>query len=377
MLPQGNRRIKTVEVCNVSGNKAEYSRILQDMLHNGGFLLPDPNWLQLDDHSLPADQYDKNAALQMALSQGYFEKKCSQLDALLNAWIGNIKPIKKETFSAYKKFLDRADFLNLWEANVLQNKKSSLRFDADLGSIMDLNLLYVFASSESRKATKILEVGGGYGRLAEASFNVFGRSVQYVMVDAVPASLCYAKQYLKEVCPQARVGSYYEQEGTAFDPSLYDISIIPAWHFEKVPQTKYDVCVNIESFQEMNQGHVDHYLKLFDTVTAPGATIYLSNGRDYYFQGKWNIPNHWQRLFCSNTPRSGSPNHPTEVFRKTNEDFSRPNCAIDAMYEYRVWRESIPDSVIDKFGLKRSMILVAQAVCQRIITKLKGASLTR
>jgi hypothetical protein len=43
---------------------------------------------------------------------------------------------------------------------------------------MDLNLIYAYAASPDRRVTRILEVGGGYGRLAEAAFNVFGRSVQ-------------------------------------------------------------------------------------------------------------------------------------------------------------------------------------------------------
>ena len=57
---------------------------------------------------------------------------------------------------------------------------------------MDLNLLYAFSASSQGKATRLLEVGGGYGRLAEAAFNIFGRTVHYVMIDSVLASFYYA-----------------------------------------------------------------------------------------------------------------------------------------------------------------------------------------
>jgi len=46
-------------------------------------------------------------------------------------------------------------------------------FRQDLGSLMDLNLIHYFAKPPYGRVTRILEVGGGYGRLAEAAFNVF------------------------------------------------------------------------------------------------------------------------------------------------------------------------------------------------------------
>ena len=114
--------------------------------------------------------------------------------------------------------------------------------------------------------------------------------------------------------------------------SSCDIAIVPAWHFERLNTLHYDACINIESMQEMSQYHVDYYLNRFQSTTSVGATIYVSNARNYYFRGSFNYPKNWRRLFCANTPRSWSMDHPTKIFRRTTENCVLPNRAVDAIY---------------------------------------------
>jgi SAM-dependent methyltransferase len=225
---------------------------------------------------------------------------------------------------------------------------------ADLGSIMDLNLLYAFADPSDRKVTRILEVGGGYGRLAEAAFNIFGRSIKYVLVDAVPGSIYYSRKYLSYACPGARVISFYDAGSDDLDleNDEFDIAIVPSWHFERINRGRYDVCVNIESMQEMNQVHVDYYLQLFQSVAADQAVIYISNARDYYFRGSFRYPANWRRLFSSNTPRSWKQDHPTEIFRKTCTDCSMQNSVVDAAYNYGLWLQRDPAEFMSRNGCK-------------------------
>jgi SAM-dependent methyltransferase len=372
MHPQKNKRIKRLHVQSFAADRKEYCHVLEDMLRNSGDLIPDPNWLELGDVSRPADTYDKNKALQIAMSEEAFNKQCSQLDSLLKAWIGSADLVDERSLLSWRPFIKGCDLLKLWESNIIPTEDSVPLFYADLGSIMDLNLIYAFSFSENRKVTRILEVGGGYGRLAEAAFNIFGRSVKYVIVDAVPASLYYSKHYLKQACPDARVGSFYDHEGPTFELDRYDISIVPAWYFEKINTDRYDVCVNIESFQEMNQHHVDYYLNLFDKLSATGATIYISNARDYYFRGRWNYPPSWQKLFCANTPRSWTRDHPTEIFRKTGEDLAKQNSVMECSHQYLSNRES-PEAVIENIGIKRLVTLSSRAVRKKIVSKLRSA----
>lgn len=328
MIPAGSKRIKTHAVPELVADPAEYRVILDDMFRHGGKLIPEPNWLMTVDVSAPAESYDPAKAAEFALSDEAFAKVSSYMN-LMSAWVGGSQPPSPEEIEKYSQFIPHFDPLGLWES-----ASASSLGRQDLGSIMDLNLLYSFRHTETGPVTRILEVGGGYGRLAEAAYNIFGDSIQYVMIDSVPASLYYAKKYLDRACPYAKVWSYYESMHP-LDMSRCNIIIIPSWHFERINTMMYDVCINIESMQEMNQFHVDHYLSLFDRIAFNDGTIYLSNAHEYYFRGDFNYPANWQKLFCSNTPRSNlCHDHPTEIFRKTRGDYSAPNRALDAAHKY-------------------------------------------
>jgi hypothetical protein len=327
--------IKRRRVPDLQADRAVYRKILEDMVAHAGALIPDPNWLRADDISARPGTYDQRAALQTALSDHHFASKIAQMNQLMHAWVGGSDVPTTATIQRYLRFMEHCDPLTLWSANVGPSAASAPPFfRQDLGSLMDLSLLYSFGSDSGREVTRILEVGGGYGRLAEAAFNVFGRSIKYVMVDAVPASLYYAPIYLAHACPEARVRSYYDGGGEPLDVSDCDIAVVPAWHLDKIAAPLFDICINIESMQEMNQAHVDHYLRVFEAASVDDALIYLSNAHDYYFRGEFYYPPHWRREFCANTPRSWRPHHPTEIFRKAATGRAMENQALKAIYQY-------------------------------------------
>ncbi len=141
---------------------------------------------------------------------------------------------------------------------------------------MDLNLINVYADFPGPRSTTILEVGGGYGRLAEAFYNTFSETMKYVLVDAVPASIMYAYLNMSK-CTSAKVGFYYNHD--ELDLNKFDVYVMPSWHFKRLNNSEYDISINVESMQEMAQVHVDFYMGLFDAVTRPDGLIYISNGR--------------------------------------------------------------------------------------------------
>jgi SAM-dependent methyltransferase len=378
VIPQENKRIKRRSVPELEADHKEYLRIVEDMVHNAGPLIPDPNWLIADDYSRAPDVYDKRKALDFALSEEGYREKFSHMKALMKAWIGETagRP-SQAVISKYRRFSAHSDPLGLWQPNVEESEDGIPLLQADLGSIMDLNLLYAFSASPERNVTRVLEVGGGYGRLAEAASNIFGRSLKYVLVDAVPASLYYSRKYLAHACPDARIGSFYEGGSDDFDLENYDIAIMPSWHFEKLNRSSFDICVNIESMQEMNQEHVSYYLNLFQSVAADGATIYLSNAHDYYFRGSFNYPKNWQKLSCSNTPRSWTLDHPTELFRKTSRDYSMQNSVHDSIYSYRLWEQNDPEDYINRNGCKPMIVPLFEGIAQRVRSKLRVRSRIR
>lgn len=338
------RVIKKHPVPNLAADREEFRRIFEDMRRSGGTFTPTPTWL-LCKPPEEIELEDTSQLIDAADSDEVFNREFSALEQRMIGWVGfHASSITDESVAPnvadYAALLSGNDPLGLWRANVDDDEIAASMRVADLGSIMDLNLIYSHSFDPSRKVTKILEVGGGYGRLAEAALNVFGDSVRYVLVDSVPVSLYYAKRYMERACPHVRVGSYYD--GDEFDMDKFGCYIIPSWYFQELNREEYDVCVNIESFQEMNQGHLDTYLRIFDEVSRDGAMMYVSNAHDYIFSGEWRYPDHWQKLLCARTPRAQSRDHRTEVFTKSRGDFSSWNATLDAVHAYQLWKGDRP-----------------------------------
>jgi hypothetical protein len=335
------RVIKKNPVPNLVADRDEFRRIFEDMRRSAGDFIPTPTWL-LCQHPEDIEIEDTSLLIDAANSDEVFGREFALLEQRMIGWVGfHALSIADESVAPnvtnYAALLRDNDPLGLWRANVEDAEIASSMRVADLGSIMDLNFIYAGSFDPARKLTKILEVGGGYGRLAEAALNVFGKSIRYVMVDSVPVSLYYAKKYMERACPHVRVGSYYD--GDEFDLDKFECYIIPSWYFEKLNRDEYDVCVNIESFQEMNQWHVDSYLRIFDAASREGAMMYISNAHDYIFRGDWRYPERWQKLLCAKTPRAQSHDHRTEVFVKSMGDFSAWNAAVEAVHAYHLSRE--------------------------------------
>ncbi len=330
MRPEG-RQIKRHPVRHDSlrADPELIARVAADLRERGGVYTPAANWLALD--AAAADDPPGSTPMAEIFSRSGIERRMGSSDRLLDAWIGSggMEPALGAPTAQYHAFVRRHDPLALWDANVADERAVQDLTGADLGSIVDLNLLYTF--SPDRAVTRVLEVGGGYGRMAEAAYNVFGSSIRWVVADAVPASLVYAYEYLSRACPDARVGAYYN--GDDFDLEAFDLYVVPTWRLDhQVGDARYETLVNIESMQEMTQASVDAYLELFDRVAVDDATVYLANARDYLFRGDWNYPPSWRRVFCANTPRSWTRDHPTEIFVRASGDHTAVNAALDAAY---------------------------------------------
>ena len=270
-------------------------RIVADVEAGGGSLAPNEHW------TLGRDQI-------------------GSLEAMLDPLIGSIgmQPVDADAVACYEPFLRGIDHLGLCKNDLLAQGRSRGWLKSDLGTLMDLNLITAYLPTPLPERLRVVEVGGGYGRLAEGLLRLLPGGVHHLLIDAVPGSLMYAYLYLRRVFPRRRIGSFYA--GDAYDPD-FDCYVMPAWHSAGLLDGAFDLAVNIESMQEMSAEHIEYYLGLFDRVTSPEATIYISNARDYVYQGEWNFPAGWEVLFMHNTPRSWSRCHPTVVMRKGPADY--------------------------------------------------------
>ena len=311
---------------DVAGNRPCFYAIVRDMRDNGGELVPSDHWnWNLGEGGKAHSRY----------TDELYEKNYSQLKTMLDPWVGvvGMQDITEESVAKYEGFLRPIDNLKLLPADILAHGRLNGWKETDLGSVLDINLISTFSEGASKDRFFVCEVGGGYGRLAEVFFEQFSNKVHYVMIDAVPGSLMYAYYYLKSQFPDLNIGSFFA--GDDYNEN-YDCYILPSWHASILPDEVFDVCVNIESMQEMQQHHVDFYLKLFDRLTKNCGTVYLSNARDYIFKGGWNIPLHWETIYMNNTPRSWSADHPTHILRKTRKDHSLERCAHESAYNSQV-----------------------------------------
>ena len=287
------------------------ARIAADALDNGGFLAPSKQW-QLD------------------------PEVTASLRAMLEALLGPVgmRPVDAAAIRHFEPFLRGIDHLRLCEPNLLVQGSAARWTRSDLGTLMDVNLATSFMAPPDRPPDQpsVCEVGGGYGRVAEAFLNLYP-ACHYVLVDAVPATLMYAYEYLRAAFPNRRIGSLYA--GDEYGPE-FDCYVLPAWRADALPSGAFDLVANIESMQEMDGRQVASFIELFDRVAANGATIYVSNARDYVYQGEWPFPVHWETLYEHDTPRSWSANHPTIVMRKGRGDFSAQRAAAEAAFQVEI-----------------------------------------
>jgi hypothetical protein len=311
---------------SIPGDLNLFMLIVNDMKKNAGQLAPAENWgLDIGGHD--GGEYFKGniKALPKSDIVDLFNTKYATMEMMLDPWIGcvGMQKITNESVLQYSQFIRNIDSLNIFkeyvdDKNLILDSGFHL-LNTDLGSIIDVNIINKFFNN--KLPMNVIEVGGGYGRLAESFFEVFSeRKVHYLLLDSVPATLMYAFKYLKSKYPNKKIGFYYNNDRYSFE---YDIYIMPSWQFTQT-SNKYNICINIQSMQEMSQYHVDYYLRLFDSNVSSDGIIYLSNEKDYVFRGSWNYPKRWKKVLKTRTPRSWTRDSPTEVFTlaPTDEQYS-------------------------------------------------------
>ena len=331
---------------SLKGEKKLFDQIVTDQEKHAGNLRPGKNW-DLEIGGQNGERYyhsqKSGETIEMsAYSDEKYLENFSSLRKMMDPFVGitGLQGINKDVVQEYHTYLKGIDHLgilsNYFEANGDMKDKAHGLMITDLGSIIDVNMISAFLDPDAEKYN-ILEVGGGYGRLAEVFFNMYGKEkIKYVLLDAVPASLMYSYLYLSKNFPDLRIGFYYHED--PFDMDLFDCYIMPSWHFDVSAYARvFDCCVNIQSMQEMKQDHVNYYLGMFNEALKNGSGIaYISNEKDYIFQGEWNYPVNWNLLLKTRTPRSWTRNSPTEVFIKGKGSFEKENRLVDSLYSLQL-----------------------------------------
>ena len=199
-------------------------------------------------------------------------------------WVGggtvHTKPW--EHYDRYIEFVRSEDELRILDR--FPHYKSRQFLDA----VIEINLLKKYCGLDDGKV--IIDLGGGYGRLAEFVLQLY--NVNYIEVEAVPMSLLVAPQYIKAVLG-CNVNSYYDDNDCHF--SNFPFSVYPTHKLETlIPEA--DILINIHSTQEMGNEKTSFYLKLFEMHKSNSATVFLKNNFKYITR-KWNFPTSWKILY--------------------------------------------------------------------------------
>jgi hypothetical protein len=308
---------------DVSGDYKLFSAIVDDMRQHAGILEPTAHWHNENAGRLSNGRENLAAPILYELDANSFEERYGTLQQMLNSYIGGhgMTTASPSDIEEYRRFVYAIDHLGLTGFDLDEFCRTYHALVTDLGSLLDVNAILGFVLPSDQNMIHILEIGAGYGRLAEVCHNILAGRCRYTIADSVPASLMFSYEYLRRQLPNASIGSFYA--GDSFSDN-FDIFIVPSWELKNIVH-RWDAVVAIEAFQEMNNAHVEFYTDYMENSIDVGGLAYISGSWRYANQDAYEFSNKMQTLWLGNTPRSWTYVHPTHILRKGTRDFSRLN----------------------------------------------------
>jgi putative sugar O-methyltransferase len=157
----------------------------------------------------------------------------------------------------------------------------------------------------------IVEIGGGYGRLAWAFLEAFP-DLRYVMVD-IPPALAVAERYLTALYPDRqafRFRHFERPEEVADELSAAQIAFLTPNQLDMLPSLGAAGVVNVSSLHEMRHDQIAHYLQELIPRHAPGGFFYTKqwkrseNRRDGIVVRRedYPVPAAWERVYDRTHP---------------------------------------------------------------------------
>ncbi len=318
--PRRPRLLRDLSRVRIDFDEELYGRIVEDMRQHGGMHAPGKVW-----------------RMEALFPDSPESRERPSFSDMVAPWIGTFA--KKAPAEQVREV---REVLKPHLRHVPAPLRSRLRMETGM-PVVELRTVHDVALMTSHLAgppARVLEVGAGYGRLAEAFFNL-KLDVRYVIVDAVPATLYYAYEYLRRALPRKKVAFYYT-DGPA-GAAEADCYIVPTWRIGDVELEPVDLAINIASFQEMTMKQVRYYLQLFDRTVADGGGIYISNSRVYGYPREYTYPSNWKVLFKHTTPFSVTLHYPVEIFEKTDADWSAHNVDVERSYFLELYEDIVKD----------------------------------
>jgi putative sugar O-methyltransferase len=151
---------------------------------------------------------------------------------------------------------------------------------------------------------RVLDIGGGYGRNAYVILKL-NPHIKVTLVD-IPPALYIAQRYLSSIFKEQRV--FKARNFSRYDEvkeELEDASIVflMPYQLSFMPEKRFDLCINISSFGEMNIEQIKWYFKQLGRVT--GKYFYTKQWRNsnnifdevVLGQSDYAYPENWEMIF--------------------------------------------------------------------------------
>lgn len=136
--------------------------------------------------------------------------------------------------------------------------KNTIRNYAVIKTLYERGISSSLCSADS---PKVLEIGAGYGGLTYHLSRII-RKAQYFIVD-LPETLLFPAAYLTMTCPERSLYLYDPQDRgavplTGFEG--YDFVLLPNYALHHLNELRFQLAINVGSFQEMNCEQLAQYL---------------------------------------------------------------------------------------------------------------------
>lgn len=123
----------------------------------------------------------------------------------------------------------------------------------------------------SRKRRNVLVIGDGAGVMSALFKSIFPNST-LALVD-IGRTLLFQAYH----CQRAHPGCVHELAGEVTDPLNVDFVYCPTELLEKLESFKFDLVINIDSMQEMNNSTIDRYFTFLRSRLDPTNLFYCCN----------------------------------------------------------------------------------------------------
>lgn len=229
----------------------------------------------LDIKNLCENHYDENPGCHMSPHwQESFKNDLNAINetkklAALN-WVGSGFPYRTDLRSKYKDIYGFSDKIG---------NMGTLDMQTAMHQFYSLDEYFKSKGIDFSKldSIRIIEVGGGYGRLAIFFLALFGNKCSYVNIDFVPTSLAAAPQVIKQFFPNLKVLSALDVEANNGALELFNYVSLPAWKINLILGQKFDLGINTHSCQEMEPQTFKFYVENFAKFLATGKPLYFVN----------------------------------------------------------------------------------------------------